>query len=247
MQLPEAINRSSICVAGLALAVTFLASTRWKSATTEGRHHDHETDIQRAATRAAGIAKHVHCHTFRHSLATYLLERAHDPDGPRTPCGVRSPAESRINKYPITDPRAAGSDTLISKHQGAVESLGRSNSELTYHSFRMSTSTLIRLLSAWWRGIPLQPSSPEDAAESGWKETWSTLLEGMVGEFAFVRVEVIGHSRISRENPSSTVDRIFSDFEQHVESVAAAHKGKIWNWAGDGGLIVFTRVARLKK
>jgi class 3 adenylate cyclase len=61
----------------------------------------------------------------------------------------------------------------------------------------------------------------------------------MVGEFAFVRVDVIGHSRISRENPSSTVDRILSDFEHHVESIAAAHKGRIWNWAGDGGLIVF--------
>jgi len=111
--------------------------------------------------------------------------------------------------------------------------------QLTYHSFRMSTTPLIRLLSAWWRGIPLQPSSPADAAESGWKETWSNLLEGMVGEFAFIRVDVIGHSRISRENPSSTVDRIFSDFEQHVESIATAHKGRIWNWAGDGGLIVF--------
>ena len=85
----------------------------------------------------------------------------------------------------------------------------------------------------------MQPSSPADAAESGWKETWSKLVEGMVGEFAFVRVDVIGHSRISRENPSSTVDRILSDFEHHVESIAAAHKGRIWNWAGDGGLIVF--------
>jgi len=91
----------------------------------------------------------------------------------------------------------------------------------------------------WWRGVSLQPSSPAEAAESGWKERWVNLLEGMVGEFAFMRVDVIGHSRIARENPSSTVDRVFNNFEHHVDSIATRLKGRIWNWAGDGGLIAF--------
>jgi len=44
----------------------------------EGRHHYHETNLQRAVTRTAGMTKRVTCHTFRHSFATYLLERGHD-------------------------------------------------------------------------------------------------------------------------------------------------------------------------
>ena len=60
----------------------FPAPSRWRDREgNEGRHHVHETIIQRAVTRAAmesGIDKRVTCHTFLHSFATHLLERGHD-------------------------------------------------------------------------------------------------------------------------------------------------------------------------
>ena len=56
---------------------------RWKNKTTgeEGRHHVHETVLQRAVREAvfrAGVVKRVGCHTFRHCFATHLLEAGYD-------------------------------------------------------------------------------------------------------------------------------------------------------------------------
>lgn len=61
----------------------FPQENRWKNEKTgeQGRHHVHESIIQKAvavAVRKTDVTKRATCHTFRHSFATNLLERGYD-------------------------------------------------------------------------------------------------------------------------------------------------------------------------
>ena len=81
--LPDAIARKLVNAANdWRWQWVFPATRRWKDREgREGRHHLHETVVQRAVTRAAveaALDKRVTCHTFRHSFAAHLLERGHD-------------------------------------------------------------------------------------------------------------------------------------------------------------------------
>jgi integron integrase len=79
----------------------FPQKNRWKNPKTgeEGRHHVHESIIQKVvngAVKRAGLPKRATCHTFRHSFATQLLESGYDTRTDQEPHGHKDLKTSLI-------------------------------------------------------------------------------------------------------------------------------------------------------
>jgi integron integrase len=84
VELPDALERK-YPRAAQELGWQFLFASRQLSHCPRtgrlGRHHIYPASLQRAVARAgqtAGLHRAIHCHTFRHSFATHLIERGID-------------------------------------------------------------------------------------------------------------------------------------------------------------------------
>jgi hypothetical protein len=71
------------------------------------------------------------------------------------------------------------------------------------------------------------------------RNDWGFLEEGKVYNFCFASVDICGNSKLVREYDSMLIKDTYKNFKNMVTASVECRKGRIWNWEGDGGLLVF--------
>jgi class 3 adenylate cyclase len=78
--------------------------------------------------------------------------------------------------------------------------------------------------------------------EAGGRERtmgWGTLREGKTYEFALLRVDIAGNSKLVRRYPPALISAAYANVREMVTRTVEKREGRIWSWEGDGGLAAF--------
>ncbi len=68
---------------------------------------------------------------------------------------------------------------------------------------------------------------------------WGYLEDGKTYNFCFVSVDICSNSRLIVTYPQEVVRETYSMFKKFVQNFAKKRDGLVWNWEGDGGIVVF--------
>lgn len=68
---------------------------------------------------------------------------------------------------------------------------------------------------------------------------WGALREGREYEVTVASVDIVGSSALVRSVGQRTMERVYYQFWAFLRDRLAHYDGRIWSWAGDGGMIAF--------
>lgn len=68
---------------------------------------------------------------------------------------------------------------------------------------------------------------------------WGVLRNGREYELAIASVDICGNSRLVRKHTPAVMERVYYRLWDFLKHRLDVHDGRMWNWAGDGGLLAF--------
>jgi len=69
---------------------------------------------------------------------------------------------------------------------------------------------------------------------------WGSLKDGKYYLFSIMSIDITGNSALVRKYGASKMEKVYYHLRTFLERKVYEYEGRIWNFAGDGGLIAFT-------
>lgn len=68
---------------------------------------------------------------------------------------------------------------------------------------------------------------------------WGTLKNGHSYNFALLRLDIAGNSKLVKESNEATIHTSYDELREIVQLAVKKRNGRMWGWDGDGGLAAF--------
>jgi class 3 adenylate cyclase len=71
-------------------------------------------------------------------------------------------------------------------------------------------------------------------------KNWASLRDGRSYEVSVISADIVGNSRLVRANGAKKMEQFYFELWRFLGRKIGEYDGRMWTWAGDGGLLAFT-------
>ncbi len=71
-------------------------------------------------------------------------------------------------------------------------------------------------------------------------KNWGALKNDKLYECTIMSLDIVGNSELVRTHGQKVMEKLYFKFTTFLDHLLGHYDGRIWNWAGDGGLIAMT-------
>ncbi len=71
-------------------------------------------------------------------------------------------------------------------------------------------------------------------------KNWGALKNDKIYECTIMSIDIVRNSELVRTHGQKVMEKLYFKFASFLEHLMEHYDGRIWNWAGDGGLVAMT-------
>lgn len=70
-------------------------------------------------------------------------------------------------------------------------------------------------------------------------KNWGSLRDGRTYDISVISVDIVQNSVLVREYGTRIMEKLYYQLRRFLDRKLAEYDGRVWNWAGDGGILAF--------